>query len=95
MPPSTNRMTPLMPLAMGDARKTMPLAISSASRNSFLPYAGRDGNQKGGVHLGIGHVLGHGVVVLPGATELMRSPSTAQDGDTRRTHRARACLDEL
>ena len=27
----------LMPLAMGDARKVMPLAISSASRNSLRP----------------------------------------------------------
>ena len=36
-----------------------------------------------------------GVVVLPGATELILSPSTAQEGEIRRTQRASACLEEL
>lgn len=73
----------------------MELAISTASRNSFVPYRVGIGISSAAFRCCSVIPFVMGVVVLPGATPLIRRPSTAQLGDTRRIQRARAHLEEL
>lgn len=95
MPPSTNRMTPLIPLASGDNRNTMALAISEASRNSLRPVTGRDWNQQRRVHLLFRHSFRHRSGCIAGCHSVDAQAVAAQEEDTRRTQRASACLEEL
>ena len=95
MPPSTNKITPLIPLAFGEARNRIAFAISFASKNSFFPYLVGIGMSRAASIWASVIPCVIGVVVLPGATELILRPSTAQEGETRRTHLASACLLEL
>ena len=93
VPPSQNKITPLIPREWGLTINTRVSAISTGSISFSWPYRVGIGSAATAIRwLGVSFAV-MAVSTLPGATALIRTPSAAQDAETRRVHRARAYLE--